>query len=236
MSQVLGKIHSIQSLGTVDGPGVRYVVFMQGCNLRCGCCHNPDTWDFNDGKLYSPTQIVDNACRYKEYFGKDGGVTISGGEPLCQAVFVKEVFTLLKERGINTCLDTSGSVLNDSVKDLLAVTDRVLLDIKFTNEEDYFRYTGGHLGDPLAILSECERRAIPVWIRHVVVPGINDTEEDVRALASLCRPYKNIEKIELLPFKKLCLEKYEALGIDFPLKDTPEESGEKISYLETFLR
>ena len=130
MSSLTGKIHSFQSLGTVDGPGVRYVVFMQGCNLRCDCCHNPDTWAFDGGNEYNVAQVFNNVCRYKEYFGKDGGITVSGGEPLLQAPFVKELFALCKESGINTCLDTSGSVINNSVISLLDYTDRVLLDIK----------------------------------------------------------------------------------------------------------
>ena len=124
---VKGRIHSIQTLGTVDGPGVRFVVFTQGCNLRCGCCHNPDTWKINDGKIYSAHELSQKAIRYKEYFGEDGGVTVSGGEPLLQPEFVKEFFTLCKNSGIHTCLDTSGSILNDDIKEMLEVTDMVLL-------------------------------------------------------------------------------------------------------------
>ena len=137
MSDVKGRIHSIQSLGTVDGPGVRFVVFLKGCNLRCKCCHNPDTWELSGSTEYSANEIVDKAKHYKEYFGKDGGITLSGGEPLLQSEFACEVFTLAKKEGINTCLDTSGSVINDTTEALLDVTDRILLDIKYTNEEQY---------------------------------------------------------------------------------------------------
>ena len=135
-----GYIHSVESFGTVDGPGIRYVVFMQGCPLRCGCCHNLDTWSFDGGTEYTPQQIVEKAIRYKEYFGKDGGITVSGGEPICQSEFVAELFRLCHEEGINTCLDTSGCILNDKIKDLLSVTDRVLLDIKYTKNELYQKH------------------------------------------------------------------------------------------------
>ena len=139
---MIAKIHSLQSLGTVDGPGVRYVVFMQGCPLRCACCHYPDTWSFDGGTQMTASEIISKAIRFKEYFGSDGGITVSGGEPLLQAEFVNELFTLAKKEGLNTCLDTSGCILNDSVKSLLSVTDRVLLEIKYTNEKDYKDFVG----------------------------------------------------------------------------------------------
>ena len=140
--EVYGHINSIQSLGTVDGPGIRFVVFMQGCNLRCGCCHNPDTWELFEGKTYRPSEILKKAERYKSYFGEIGGITLSGGEPLLQADFVTELFRLCQENGINTCLDTSGSIFDDSAKEVLKYTDRVLLDIKYTNEEMYLKHVG----------------------------------------------------------------------------------------------
>ena len=136
-----GRIHSIQSLAASDGPGLRFAVFMQGCPLRCGCCHNPDTWDFGGGKEYSAEEIVQKASRYKSYFGSKGGITVSGGEPLMQADFVREIFELSHKEGINTCLDTSGCVMNDDVKKLLIHTDRVLLDIKYTDARQLSRAT-----------------------------------------------------------------------------------------------
>ena len=142
MSDITGRIHSFQSLGTVDGPGIRFVAFMQGCNLRCSCCHNPDTWDCYAGTVYTASDVVSKAERFREYFGEKGGITVSGGEPLLQADFVREVFRLCHEKGINTCLDTSGCILNDSVKALLDETDRVLLDIKYDYEDSYRRYVG----------------------------------------------------------------------------------------------
>ena len=140
---VFGKINSIQTLGTLDGPRVRFVVFMQGCFLRCGCCHNPDTWDINAGQEYSAFDLAEKAEHYKDYFGKNGGVTLSGGEPLMQSEFAAEFFKECKKKNIHTCLDTSGAVLNDEVKELLKFTDLVLLDIKYTTDEDYKKYVGG---------------------------------------------------------------------------------------------
>ena len=145
----MGKIHSIQSLGTVDGPGVRFVVFFSGCNLRCGCCHNPDTWEMSAGSEISADEVVKKALRCREYFGEEGGITISGGEPLLQPEFARDIFALCKKEGVNTCLDTSGSLLNERIEALLEVTDRVLLDIKFTNNEDYARHAGCSLDSVL---------------------------------------------------------------------------------------
>ena len=134
INEIKGRVHSFQSLGTLDGPGVRFVVFMQGCPLRCRCCHNPDTWECEGGEEYTPSEIIEKVTRYREYFGEKGGITLSGGEPLLQASFAECLFSLSKSAGINTCLDTSGIILTDEVKRLLAVTDRVLLEIKYTNE------------------------------------------------------------------------------------------------------
>ena len=157
---MIGKIHSFQSLGTVDGPGVRYVVFMQGCPLRCKCCHNPDTWDFNGGKEYSASQVLEKAIRFKEYFGADGGITVSGGEPLMQSEFVNELFYLCQQNEINTCLDTSGCVINDSIKALLKKTDRVLLDLKYTTDEEYKENVGCSMNAVLEFLSLLEEMKI----------------------------------------------------------------------------
>ena len=137
-----GIVHSIQSLGTVDGPGVRFVVFLKGCNLRCSCCHNPDTWDLQGGTRYTAQELVNKAIRFREYFGKTGGITLSGGEPLLQADFAAEIFRLCHQAGINTCLDTSGSLWNPSVETLLTETDRILLDIKYTTDSQYRQYAG----------------------------------------------------------------------------------------------
>ena len=217
-----GKIHSIQSLGTVDGPGVRFVVFLKGCNLRCGCCHNPDTWDASDAKIMSAEEIVSKAVRYKEYFGKDGGITVSGGEPLLQAEFVREVFELCHENGINTCLDTSGSIMNEKVKALLDVTDRVLLDIKYTEDGLYREHVGCGLPEVLEFLSYLNEKNIPTTVRQVIIPTLNDTEENIERLKAIVKAHPCVDKTELLPFKKMCRMKYEKLGIEFPHGHLPE--------------
>ena len=171
---MMGRIHSIQTLGTVDGPGVRFVAFLQGCPLRCGCCHNPDTWNPAEGTPVTAADLVDKAIRYHPYFGDRGGITLSGGEPLMQADFVKEVFTLCHEKGIHTCLDTSGCLLTEEVKEVLSVTDRVLLDIKYTSEEDYRRYVGSSLVQTMAFLSHLNEKGIPTTLRQVILPTLND--------------------------------------------------------------
>ena len=232
MTDTIGNVHSIQSLGTLDGPGVRFVVFLQGCNLRCGCCHNPDTWGFEEKKRYTPPEIIEMASRYKEYFGSLGGITISGGEPLLQAEFVREVFTLAHEAGINTCLDTSGSILTDSAKAALEVTDRVLLDIKYTNDELYRRHVGCSIYAPLKFLEYLNEKGIKTTVRQVTIPTLNDDVESVKALKELTRGYTCVDKIELLPFKKICKVKYDEMGIDFPLGHLPTPSGEKMRELQ----
>ena len=171
-----GRIHSIQSFGTVDGPGVRAVVFMQGCPLRCVCCHNPETWSFSGGEETTAEQLCARLLRYRGYFGTRGGVTVSGGEPLLQAEFVRGLFALLKRHGINTALDTSGCTL-EKAETLLEVTDLVLLDIKYTDPDSYLRYTGCKMEKPLRFLELAQRTGTPVWIRQVIIPGLNDTEE-----------------------------------------------------------
>lgn len=219
---ITGKIHSIQSMGTLDGPGVRFVVFLQGCNLRCGCCHNPDTWEINGGTEYTAEEIVKKAVRFKEYFGEEGGITLSGGEPLLQADFAKEVFELCHREGINTCLDTSGSILSDKVKALLEVTDRVLLDIKYTDEEKYRKYVGCSMEKPLEFLSYLDKKKIPVTLRQVIVPTLNDNKENLFRLKSITSRHLCVDKTELLPFKKICQVKYDKMKIAFPFGHLPQ--------------
>ena len=222
---MIGNIHSHQSLGTLDGPGVRYIVFMQGCPLRCHCCHNPDTWEFGTGSREASNEVFSRILRCKSYFGEKGGITVSGGEPLMQADFVSELFELCHSEGINTCLDTSGCVLDDSVKALLEITDYVLLDIKYTNDDLYRRYVGCEYQPVLQFLSYLNEKNITTRIRQVVISGINDTAENYSALASLVNKHGCVEGVELLPFKKLCTHKYDKLGIAFPFNDIPEGKG-----------
>ncbi len=235
MKSVTGKINSIQSLGALDGPGIRFVVFMQGCNLRCGCCHNPDTWKLNDGETYTPSEILDKAIRFKDYFGSQGGITVSGGEPLLQPEFVTELFELCHECGINTCLDTSGSIFNDSVKKLLAVSDRVLLDLKYTTDDDYKNHVGCSIHKVYEFLTYLDKERIPVTLRQVIIPTLNDSVENISKLKEIIGKYSCIDKTELLPFKKICQVKYDKLGINFPFADISEPSKETLKMLEDFL-
>ena len=181
-----GFVHSFESLGTLDGPGVRCVVFLQGCPLRCIYCHNPDTWDKTKGVSFSAEEVVRRVSRYRSYFGETGGITVSGGEPLLQAEFVTEIFRLCRESGIHTVLDTSGHGANPlSLMPLLKETDLVLLDMKMTTEQDYDEKIGGSLRQVMDFLLLLERQKIPVWIRQVVVPGITDSRENLFRLADL---------------------------------------------------
>lgn len=230
-----GIVHSIQSLGTVDGPGIRFVVFLKGCNLRCGCCHNPDTWEMDGGKEYTPEEIVSKAVRYKEYFGSEGGITLSGGEPLLQAEFAKEVFALCKEKGINTCIDTSGSILSDDVKELLKFTDRVLLDIKYTTDEAYQKYVGCPLTAPMEFLDYLESKKIPTTLRQVIIPTLNDNKENILKLKDIKAAHPTVDKVELLPFKKICQVKYDNMGITFSFAHIPEPSKELMGGLNALL-
>ncbi len=233
---IYGKINSIQSLGTLDGPGVRFVVFTQGCNLRCGCCHNPDTWNISEGTEVSSEEIIKKAVRFKEYFGKDGGITVSGGEPLLQPNFVSDVFIKAHKEGINTCLDTSGSILNDDIKILLENTDRVLLDIKYTNDDDYKKYVGCSIAKPLEFLEYLNSKGIPTTIRQVIIPSLNDNDENIAELNEIKNKFSCIEKIELLAFKKICKVKYDKLGLEFPFEIHAAPSTELMKELQEKLK
>ena len=235
MSEIVGKINSFQSLGTVDGPGVRYVVFMQGCPLRCGCCHNPDTWDLNSGKSFTPQQVLEKVLKFKEYFGTKGGITVSGGEPLLQPRFVLELFKLCKINDINTCLDTSGCVLNDDVKELLNYTDRVLLDIKYTQEDLYKKHVGCSYTQVLNFLAYLNQNNIKTTLRQVIIPTLNDNKQNIDKLNNIILNNKCVDNIELLPFKKICQVKYDNLGIDFVFKDIPSPSNEQMQNLNNLI-
>ena len=232
---IKGNIHSLQSLGTVDGPGIRFVVFMQGCNLRCGCCHNPDTWEISGGTEYTPEQILEKVLRCKEYFGKTGGITISGGEPLLQSEFCYELFSLCHKEGINTCLDTSGSILDESAKKLLTVTDRVLLDIKYTNDEQYRENVGCSIEEPLRFLAYLQEQKIPTTLRQVIIPTLTDSEENIKLLKIIAEAHPVVDKIELLPFRKICQTKYDNMGLGFKFGHLPEPTKEKMYELNKFI-
>lgn len=226
-----GRVHSFQSMGAVDGPGVRFVVFLQGCPLRCAYCHNPDTWDPQGGEPYTPQAVCEKILRYRPYL-RHGGVTVSGGEPLMQAPFVAALFRLLHEQGIHTALDTSGIGNLESAREVLAHTDLVLCDLKFAGEDGYRTHCGASFDQVLRFLKLTQTMAVPLWIRHVVVPGLTDAPDQVREVARIAGRFTNLQKLELLPFRKLCAEKYERMGIPFPLADTPEMGEEALQELE----
>ena len=232
---IKGRIHSIQTLGTLDGPGVRFVVFMQGCNLRCHCCHNPDTWSMNDGTEYTPAEILQKVVRYREYFGEEGGITVSGGEPLLQAQFVYDLFYLCHDNGINTCLDTSGCIMNNEIEKLLTVTDRVLLDIKYTNNSDYQKYVGCTLDKPVEFLGYLNKNNIPVTLRQVIIPSVNDDLDNISKLKNIRNNHPCIDKVELLPFRKICQVKYDNMNIDFPFGSISEPSKETMEKLNNII-
>ena len=233
---MMGRIHSIQTLGTVDGPGVRFVAFLQGCPLRCGCCHNPDTWEREGGDPYTARQLVDKAARYRAYFGDKGGITLSGGEPLWQADFVAEVFALCRDEGIHTCLDTSGCMLTDEVKAALAVTDRVLLDIKYTNETDYRAHVGCSYATVRDFLAYLDKQGIPTTLRQVIIPTRNDTAENAAALRALAAAHPCVDGVELLPFRKICQVKYDDMGIPFPFGHLPEPTARQMAQLNALVQ
>lgn len=213
-----GKIHSIESMGLVDGPGIRVVIFMQGCSLRCKYCHNPDTWTMEGGEEYTPEDLIKKIVRFKPYFeNSGGGVTFSGGEPLKQPEFLLEMLKLCKEKGIHTCIDTAGYG-NGDYDEILKYTDLVLFDIKHFTKEGYKDVTYMDIDKSLEFLEAMERNNTKKWIRHVVVPGLTDGEDHIKALGEYIKTISNVEKVELLPYHLLGSNKYEILNIPYPLK------------------
>lgn len=214
----VGKIHSIETMGLVDGPGIRVVVFLQGCALRCKFCHNPDTWAMNGGEEYTPEQLVKKIERFKSYFSSSGGgVTFSGGEPLRQPEFLLECLKLCKSKGINTCIDTAGYGFGD-YDEILKYTDLVLFDIKHITREGYKNITLMEIDESLNFLEAMKRNNTKMWIRHVVVPGITDGVEHLKELKEYIDTIPNVEKVELLPYHLLGKNKYDTLEIKYPLE------------------
>ena len=218
---MIGHIDSIETLGLVDGPGVRVVVFLQGCPLRCLFCHNPETWNIDDKTLISAEDLVRHIYKYRNYFGESGGVTFSGGEPLFQHDFLLECLKLCKKMGINTCLDTSGV---GKYEDILDYVDLVIWDIKATKNDLYKYITGASINASLEFLDYCQKKGKKMWLRQVIVPGINDNIDYIYELKEFIKPLKNIEKVELLPYHLLGVSKYEKLGIPYKLKGVPAMS------------
>ncbi len=215
-----GYIHSFESMAAVDGEGVRYAVFLSGCPLRCVFCHNPDTWNMA-GTLMTPEELINKVSKYKPYFKNNGGVTFTGGEPLLQADFIKEAVPLLKDKGINYAIDTSGAVkLTDSVKFVLENSQTVLLDLKFPDNEGYLKFTGSTIDNTLKTLEFLESIGKSTRIRTVIIPGINDTEKEIQKYLMHIKDKKCIYKYELLAFHTMGFFKYDELGIENPLKET----------------
>ncbi len=232
---MVGKINSIETMGLVDGPGVRFVIFMQGCPLRCKFCHNPETWSIKGTvKEYTSDELISMILRYKPYFKNNGGVTFSGGEPLMQKDFLLECLIKCKKEGIHTCIDTAGSV--PGYEEILKYTDLVLFDIKGTNKDNYKQMTNGNIKNSLEFLKTCEKMGKKLWLRVVIVPGINDTNEFVKELISFIKPLKNVEKIEFLPYHTLGVHKYEELKFDYPLKGVSDMDKETCKKLEHTLK
>ena len=215
-----GQIHSIETMGLVDGPGIRTVLFFQGCRLRCRYCHNPDTWRLDSVKEMDVAQVIRLLKRYRPYYGKTGGITCSGGEPLLQPEFLTALFHACKAEQIGTCLDTAGYG-NGDYKALLDVTDLVVFDVKHYSPSDYALLTGGDMAVPDAFLEAVCDSGTPLWIRHVVVPGLTDSPAHIKALGRYLCSIPNIQKVELLPYHTLGVHKYAPLGMRCPLQDTP---------------
>ncbi|MEG0314085.1 MAG: pyruvate formate-lyase-activating protein [Erysipelotrichaceae bacterium] len=234
-----GRVHSFETFGTVDGPGVRFVLFLQGCPLRCKYCHNPDTWEFNGGTLYESDAIVEKYLKYTAYYGKEGGITVSGGEPLVQIEFVTELFKKLKEHNVNTCLDTSGIMYTEAKKDeyleLFKYLDLVLLDVKHIRSVEHVELTGMKDSAPRAFAKLLDEQNIPVWIRHVLVPNITTQEEYLNELHDYIRTLHNVKKVEVLPYHSLGEVKYDNLHIAYVLKGLQPPSKEEIQLARNIL-
>lgn len=234
--EVKGRVHSFETFGTVDGPGIRFIVFLKGCPLRCKYCHNRDAWSSEGAKLYTAEEIMAEVRKYRNFIDSSkGGITVSGGEPLIQPEFVEELFKKCREEGIHTAVDTSGYVNVEDVKAALEYTDLVLLDLKHANEDKHRDLTGvenGRIKRFTQYLSEIRK---PVWIRYVLVPGYTDDEADLMAAHDYLSQFKNIEKIEILPYHTMGKVKWEKLCLDYPLEGVPSPTKEEVARAKSIL-
>ncbi|WP_058305833.1 pyruvate formate-lyase-activating protein [Gracilibacillus massiliensis] len=239
---MIGRIHSVETCGTVDGPGLRYVIFMQGCLLRCQYCHNPDTWSRGDGKTTTVEELIADIQSYLPFFqASGGGVTVSGGEPLLQVDFITTLFKELKKLDIHTTIDSCGGCFSTSphflrkVDKLMEVTDLVLLDLKHIDIVKHQALTGMSNQHILKFAKYLDEKNVPVWIRHVLVPGVSDEDDALKGLADFISTLKNVKKIEVLPYHKLGIYKWETLGLDYPLKDVEPPTQARIENAERIL-
>ena len=229
------KVHSVESFGTLDGPGIRYVLFLQGCSLRCKYCHNRDTWDINAGDYRSLDDILDNILRYKNYI-KNGGVTCSGGEPLLQFEFLIELFKKLKSKGIHTCIDTSGMVgLTDKMKELINLTDLFLMDVKHIDSNKCKDLVGFSNERELAFIRYLSDIGKPMWIRQVLVPGYADDEQDLTKLREFISTLKSVKKVEVLPYHDLGKFKWEQIGEVYPLENVRTANNDDVKRAKEIL-
>ncbi|MGI6755300.1 MAG: pyruvate formate-lyase-activating protein [Atopobiaceae bacterium] len=236
-----GRIHSLESFGSVDGPGVRFVIFLQGCKLRCRYCHNADTWDMAQGQMMEPQELIERACRYRAYWGREGGITVSGGEPLLQLDFVRELFSEAKARSISTCLDTAlAPYVEDETwlsqfDELMSLTDLVLADVKHIDPKKHLWLTGSSNEPVVKALRHLDALHQPVWIRHVLVPGITDDDESLVRLAAFIHSLSNVARTEVLPYHTMGAYKWRELGLCYPLEGVEPPSAEAVSHAEDIL-
>ena len=247
--ETTGYIHSTDSFGSVDGPGVRFVIFLQGCRMRCRYCHNPDTWKLTGGsevagngvREMTPSALVKQALRYRPYWGADGGITVSGGEPLLQIDFLTELFRLAKENGVGTVLDTAGQPFTreepffQKLAELMKYTDLVMLDIKHIDPEKHLALTGHTNANILDFAGYLDSIGKPMWIRHVLVPGVTDDEADLRGIRAFLDTLSNVKKVEVLPYHTLGIFKWESLGIPYTLKDVFPPTAESVAHAKEIL-
>ena len=233
----MGFVHSIETMGLVDGPGIRVVVFMQGCPLRCIFCHNPDTWIPGKNLEITTKDLVDRIRKFRPYFeDSGGGVTFSGGEPLYQSAFLADTLKLCKKAGINTCVDTSGTGYDiNYLEEIFKWTDLFLLDVKAIDADAYLKITGKNQDDFNYFVEELNKHDKDIWLRQVIIPGINDTEEYILKLKEYIKKFKNVKKVELLPYHTLGVSKYEKLGISYSLKDVEPLAQDKLEELKKIL-
>ena len=241
MSEIKGRIHSVESFGSADGPGVRYIVFLKGCNMRCQYCHNPDTWAKDGGELMTPEEVLKKALLYKTYWKEKGGITVSGGEALLQIDFVTELFRLAKEKGVNTCLDTSGNPFSmeepfkSKFDELMKYTDLFMLDIKHMDDAAHRKLTGQTNQNILEMAAYLSDHGKAMWIRHVLVPGITTEEDELHRLRSFLDTLKTVERVEVLPYHTLGVFKWKELGIPYQLEGVDPPTKEQIDRAKEIL-
>ncbi len=237
-----GRIHSFETFGSVDGPGVRFVIFMQGCRMRCRYCHNPDSWKLEAGEVFESADVVKRALRYRGYWGTEGGVTVSGGEALLQTDFVLELFTKLKEQGVSTCLDTAAGPFSvdpaflQKFDALMKVTDLVMLDIKHIDSKAHKDLTSQGNENILECARHIDALGVKMWIRHVLLPGFTDSDVQLTGLRAFIDTLKNVTRVEVLPYHTLGIFKWEQLHIPYTLKDVPPPTDEQLKQARAILK